>query len=155
MRLSVPLPHLFFFFPSHYFLKHSRMILSFHRQKVRQCTYYTEICKMFICWGHQKVLLPSMFFPLSYPQICFHYLLCKMGYFRFQRLLSQNLRIPELTGHGAVKQTGSFMRAGMLPVSPRLPGSMIRQTRPTRTIMERRNLRPRAWPWHGQVHTGC
>lgn len=132
MRLSVPLPHLFFFFPSHYFLKHSRMILSFHRQKVRQCTYYTEICKMFICWGHQKVLLPSMFFPLSYPQICFHYLLCKMGYFRFQRLLSQNLRIPELTGHGAMKQTGSFMRAGMLPVSPRLPGSMIRQTRPTR-----------------------
>lgn len=131
MCLSVPLPHLFFFFPSHYFLKHTRMILSFHRQKVRPCTYYTEICKMFICWSHQQVLLPSMFYPLSCPQIYFHYLLCKMGCFRFQCLLSQNLRIPELTGHGAVKRTGSFMRAGTLSVSHCLPGSMIRQTRPT------------------------
>jgi hypothetical protein len=68
MCLSVLL-HLFFFFLSHYFLKHTKMILSFHMQKVHIGAYITQRCAECLYIEVTQSPACSIFFPHLSPNL--------------------------------------------------------------------------------------
>lgn len=128
-------PHLLFFLPSHYFLKHTKMVSSFHKQKVHVSAYITQRLWNAYILESSRSLLSS---PFS------HYLVHKLIYTVFSATWNaldfcvhcpQKRSIRELKGHMVVKllEAPEGCVSYMLPCPPVLTAA---QTRPPWPLSE-------------------